>query len=551
MNGGRAAKVISRIRIPSSGFKVPSSKFRVQVLTCAFTICENLDLRLNSEPLTRNPFSPRSEFTFKMYRIENDSPTLPDTGFFIQRLNSQQSTIALSDLFDPSESIVVGRAPGRLDVMGGIADYSGSLVLQTTIREATHAAVQRDPSRKLTIVTLADEPGRETAVEIPLADLEHAEAPTEYDNALTYFRQDQTRHWAAYVAGVFLVLMRERGIAFEQGARILIDSSVPEGKGVSSSAALEVAVMSAAAAAFRIELEPAELARLCQIVENRVAGAPCGIMDQMTSACGRSDSLLALLCQPAEIVANIPIPAEVAFWGLDSGERHAVSGADYGDVRAAAFMGYLLIAAEAGLPIRERAAGLLAVDDPRWHGYLANISPTVFEKSYAAHLPESMTGEEFLSRFAGSVDSVSQIKRERSYAVKVATSHPVYEHQRVRRFSEQLNEQINKDRLELMGELMYQSHASYSACGLGSKGTDLLVELVREAGSRNGLYGARITGAGSGGTVSVLGRSDARDAIRMIADRYSEMTGHRPHIFSGSSPGAAEFGSVRLEARRG
>jgi len=486
-----------------------------------------------------------------MYRIKNGSPPTPDTDDFLQKLNSlAQQSLGQSKFFDPEEEVLVGRAPGRLDVMGGIADYSGSLVLQTTIREATHAAVQRDRSGTLTIVTLVNEPGREMAVEIPLADLERDGVPTEYECALAYFRQDQTRQWAGYVAGVFLVLMRERGITFEQGARILIDSSVPEGKGVSSSAALEVAVMSATAAAFGIELQASVLASLCQIVENRVAGAPCGIMDQMTSVCGVSGNLFALLCQPAEIVANIPIPSEMAFWGLDSGERHAVSGADYGDVRAAAFMGYVMIAAEAGLSIHHEAPGRLAVSDPHWRGYLANISPIDFERTFASHLPETISGEEFLARFSGTVDSVSQIKPERSYAVRVAASHPVYEHQRVKRFSELLNEQANNDRLELMGELMYQSHASYTACGLGSKGTDLLVELVREAGSVNGLYGARITGGGSGGTVAVLGRSDAVEAIKLVAERYATMTGHRPYIFSGSSPGAAEVGFLRLDARR-
>ena len=80
--------------------------------------------------------------------------------------------------------------------------------------------------------------------------------------------------------------MRERGVAFDGGARILIRSEVPEGKGVSSSAALEVATMSAVAAGYRVEINPRETAFLCQKVENLVAWAPCGVMDQMTAACG-------------------------------------------------------------------------------------------------------------------------------------------------------------------------------------------------------------------------------------------------------------------------
>ena len=78
-----------------------------------------------------------------------------------------------------------------------------------------------------------------------------------------------------------------------------------------------------------------------------------------------------------------------------------------------------------------------------------------------------------------------------------------------------------------MGELMYGSHASYSACGLGSDGTDLLVELVRQAGPAAGLFGAKITGGGSGGTVAILGRADAGPAVAEIARRYHEQTGRR------------------------
>ena len=154
------------------------------------------------------------------------------------------------------------------------------------------------------------------------------------------------------MAGVFLVLMRELGVRFDHGARLLISSRVPEGKGVSSSAALEVATMSAVAAAFDVEVEPREIALLCQRVENLVVGAPCGVMDQMTSACGEANQLLALICQPAELQGSIQLPEELAVWGLDSGMRHSVGGGDYGSVRAGTFMGYRIIAELSGLERR-------------------------------------------------------------------------------------------------------------------------------------------------------------------------------------------------------
>jgi L-arabinokinase len=94
-----------------------------------------------------------------------------------------------------------------------------------------------------------------------------------------------------------------------------------------------------------------------------------------------------------------------------------------------------------------------------------------------------------------------------------------------------------------LGTLMYESHASYGQCGLGSRRTDRLVELVKSAGPGAGLYGARITGGGSGGTVAVLGRPDASSAIAGIATEFERETGHRPYIFAGSSPGVAAVGA--------
>ena len=95
---------------------------------------------------------------------------------------------------------------------------------------------------------------------------------------------------------------------------------------------------------------------------------------------------------------------------------------------------------------------------------------------------------------------------------------------------------------------MYESHESYSACGLGSDGTDLLVKLVKE--NKRNLYGAKITGGGSGGTVAVLGRQGADAEIAEIAETYQKQTGYQPYIFSGSSMGAAEFGFIKLKKIR-
>jgi len=215
-------------------------------------------------------------------------------------------------------------------------------------------------------------------------------------------------------------------------------------------------------------------------------------------------------------------------------------------------MGYRIIAELAGLKAWGPAPGEpVHIDDPRWGGYLANLTPSELEQVYAAHLPERMGGAEFLSRYQGTTDPVTRVAPDRSYAVRVAAAHAIYEHLRVRLYAELIGAAASGRPLELLGELMYQSHASYSACGLGSASTDRLVQLVREAGPAQGLYGAKITGGGSGGTVAVLSHRDAGASVASVAERYARETGYQPYIFAGSSPGSAAFGHLRLEKQRG
>ena len=441
-----------------------------------------------------------------MYRVIHGNPNeTPDVRDFIDLLDNlaAHSFAPARELFNTEADLIISRAPGRLDVMGGIADYSGSHVLEFPIAEATFAAVQLQTERTLNIVTLLHDDLSHRAFTMSLGAFD---GPLDYDEARDFFRRHTANHWAAYVAGVFLVLMHERDVSFASGANILISSRVPPGKGVSSSAALEVAVMQAVTEAFNVRIEPRAKALLCQKVENLVVGAPCGVMDQMTAVFGERDRLLLLLCQPAEIQRMITSPSRLRLWGIDSGIRHSVGGGDYGSVRAATFAGLQVI------------ANLRAGTD-----YLANISPAEFEREFFDQLPEHL---------------------------RTATSHPVYENARVQRFVEllgQVDSSDNPDPLLIqLGELMYESHRSYTALGLNSSGTDLLVELVRREGPGAGLFGAKITGGGSGGTVAVLGNQTSDAAIERVAASYANETGHHPYIFNGSSSGSLAFGHLRL-----
>src|SRR6476660_6072749 len=131
--------------------------------------------------------------------------------------------------------------------------------------------------------------------------------------------------------------------------------------------------MQAAASAFDVAIHPRDVALLCQQAENLVAGAPCGVMDQMTCVFGQPDALMALLCQPAELQEPVSVPAGLAFWGIDSGERHAVSASDYESVRAGAFIGLRHLADTMSVP----------------GGYLANIAADEFVR-VACHIREDM-----------------------------------------------------------------------------------------------------------------------------------------------------------------
>ncbi|XP_077214407.1 L-arabinokinase-like isoform X2 [Tasmannia lanceolata] len=503
--------------------------------------------------------------------------------------------IAAAGLFNWEEEIFVARAPGRLDVMGGIADYSGSLVLQMPIKEACHVAVQRNPPSKqklwrhtvarrdakgqgpipvVQIVSFGSELGsRAPTFDMDLSDLMDGDKPITYEKAYKYFAQDPSQKWAAYIAGTILVLMSELSVRFEDSISILVSSAVPEGKGVSSSAAVEVATMSAIAAAHGLKITPRDLALLCQKVENLIVGAPCGVMDQMTSACGEANKLLAMVCQPAEVKELVNIPTHIQFWGIDSGIRHSVGGADYGSVRIGAFMGRKMIKSEAAAFLSHSVAsannpqhengtnsdefeepdiGLLEAEASL--DYLCNLSPHRYEAVYAKKLPEFMLGETFLDKYFDHNDSVTVIDCKCNYAVRAPARHPIYENFRVKAFKVLLTAATTDEQLSALGELMYQCHYSYGECGLGSDGTDRLVNLVEERQNRSEsgtLFGAKITGGGSGGSVCVMGRNCIQSSkeILEIQQRYKAATGYLPYIFEGSSPGAGKFGYLKVRRR--
>ena len=475
-----------------------------------------------------------------------------DLGWFqpaLDRLRGlrHESSPQLREFFTRDASFWIARAPGRLDVMGGIADYSGARVLELPLACSTTAIVQRNDGPGCDLATRRAAEWQFFSIDV--SSLVQHDGVVNTPAALsTWFAEREADRWAGYVVGIAQACLQRiaRDGHAVPGLRVLIDSTVPEGRGVASSAALEVAAGAAIAACCDVRMSGRELAAYCQAVENSVVGAPCGIMDQMTSACGRRDRLLRLRCQPGTIEGYVEVPAGYRCYGIDSGISHAVSGADYGTVRTAAFMGYRMIAAAAGLPATRHGNGL-RIDDGRWGGYLTNLTTAEFT-ALGAGLPQQMSGAEFLERYDGITDAVTTVVPGRRYPVRQATEHPVREEARVQRFAELLGMLGREPEAAIeLGHLMGESHASYSACGLGSDGTDRLVELVAALGPERGLFGAKITGGGSGGTVAVFGTREAEPLVRDVAARYGKESGRAARVFTDSGPGAVETGVLYVD----
>lgn len=448
-----------------------------------------------------------------------------------------EDQIAEHGCFVSERPLWMARAPGRLDVMGGNVDYTGGMVLQGLLREAVWVAVQPRSDDAIRILN----PGAARfgwAIDIQfsggeLCDLERVRAHCE--------GREGTR-WGSYVLGALYFLQRFHGC--QGGAEVFIASDLPPNKGVSSSAALEIATLKAAAAAWGISLCGVELATAGQWVENVVAGAACGIMDQAAIVLGRENCLLPMLCQACQPYAPISLPAGICIWGIDSTATRSTSSAAYEKARAAAFMGYKLICQGEGLDVvMDKGSAIARWTDSRWNGYLSNATPSEFRSRFERRLPESLSGAEFLAMAGVHVDPFTRVDLQEEYPVRSAARYATEENHRVRSIYalfEAGSAGLSEGSLQLAGELLYQSHLAYGECGLGSTECDELVERARRAG----FAGAKMTGGGGGGVVAILGRVGNGPAIQAIAHEFAAEHDQLPHIFEGSSMGVDAF-SVR------
>lgn len=222
-------------------------------------------------------------------------------------------------------------APGRVNLIGDHTDYLDGLVLPLAI--GLGVEVSGDPGGDWVMLGSEGHPG---VAEIPLADCPD---PTFVEP-----------RWARYVAAVVAEVTPADGFVG------MIQASLPEGKGLSSSAALEVAVATALGAD---RSDPVALARACQRAEHRAVGVPCGIMDQLVAIAACADAALRIDCRSLEMTP-VPLPHDVEVVVADSGKSRDLASSDYAERRAECQAAEELIG-----PLRDATpADAERIDDP-------------------------------------------------------------------------------------------------------------------------------------------------------------------------------------------
>jgi len=437
---------------------------------------------------------------------------------------------------------VLARAPGRLDCMGGMADYSGALALQMPIERAAHVAVGRRDDQRIEVHALGfSQAGQKPSHSWPLALFYQSDG--QFITAQRLAAAMSEAPWAVHVAGVCLALLESGEVPhFAGGFTLVLHSDVPSGAGLAASAAIQVAVAKALVGLFEVEPDVATLLRICRSAGSN--GTPAGLVDHAACLLGEADTLLQIRCPGDEPVGRLPLPRDVTFAAVDVGMRLPIYPRRYEDNRVSCLMGRYLIERMIRAGENGQEPGIES---------LAGITPSEYVRRFRNELPVKIRGRDFVSLYGQPPELEGELEPHQVYKVRSRTEHHIYENERTHRFLERLaraRRTGERDALVEAGELMYASHWSYGQrCGMGSIETDVLVNAVRARGPARGLYGAKVTAGGCGGSVAVLMADSptARAALQEARDAYAQKTGRQATILIGSSPGAAVFGQRHLD----
>ena len=366
-------------------------------------------------------------------------------------------------------------APGRVNIIGEHTDYNEGFVLPMAIDRRTFVAIApgENPVIRAASLVLSD------ATEFKFDQPEDFSAP----------------NWAKYVAGVAWML-QSRGMTL-RGADILIDSEVPIGGGLSSSAALEVSAGTALAAIAGARIDPEDLALAAQKAEHEFVGANVGIMDQFAATFGRKGHALLIDCR-SRGMKQIPLGnLNAVIVVCNTNVKHELASSAYNQRRAEC---------EQGVELLRRSLPHIRT--------LRDVSVEDFE-AYENELPDP---------------------------VRRRCRHVVTENDRTVRAADALE---RGDRAQL-GKLMYQSHESLRTdYRVSCPELDLMVEI---ASRHDGVFGARMTGGGFGGcTINIVRADELNNFTQTVAAKYHAATRIEPDIYVvKADDGAREERNIRV-----
>lgn len=433
-------------------------------------------------------------------------------------------------------------APLRLDVLGGIAEYSGALVYGYPLASGVGVSVQFRPDRNVVLRGLGGFEDSSTGSAAPFVlDPAFLDVPLScVGNGEACARPS----WVAACAGAVQVLWQAGKLGETwRGLSLVVDAPVPPQADVSSDTALIVATMRAVCQAARGDLDFTECAHFSQRVENGALGIPCGLAAAMCVLHGEPGRLVGIDCADPAVRGSLGLPAGVKLIGLDCGTKHRDATLKYTRARTAAFMGKRFIEQ---LQARSGERGTPTL------GPLARLELAEYTRRFSKEIPVKMKGADFVARYPQPVDALTRVEPQVSYRIRSRTEHHVHEGARTRKFAEQLAA-AGRDRrvLHEIGDAMYNSHWGYGQrCGLGSVQTDFLYRRLREKGRTTGIYGARISGQGSGGVVVVLmdDSAAASAAVQEVRDEYERKSGLKTRVHDGSAAGTMRCQAYEVNA---
>ncbi|MEI7727988.1 MAG: galactokinase [Verrucomicrobiota bacterium] len=355
----------------------------------------------------------------------------------------------------------IAAAPGRVNIIGEHTDYNDGFVFPMAIERYTVLAADRP-------VGTVDSP----RILLTDANLE-GDAVVNLDEPL---KPGQPK-WANYVKGVIAGFQR---LGADLGSLdVMIDTSVPLGGGLSSSAAFEVSSATLFEAVTGKTLDPVDKALLCQKAEHEFAGMPCGIMDQFISVMGKANHVLLLDCRSRKTELVPMSDPEVSVLIINTNVKHELTGSEYPTRRkqcetAASILGVPALR-DATMPMLEAAK--------------AKMDPVVFRR--ARHI-------------------IGEIERTTTAAKAISSGN-----------------------WPEAGRLMYASHYSLKDdYEVSCAELDVIVEIAQSIGFQGGVIGCRMTGGGFGGCAVALVKNTAIGNIsQIITEQYQQRTQIKPTLF--------------------